>query len=67
MQPQNQGQGVINQQPSGSQNLTAKDIEQIKEMKKWEEIRKQRRAENGIPEPGIKPTLDFVERVSDGV
>jgi hypothetical protein len=55
MQQQNPGQnGVINQQPPSNQNLSAKEIEQIKEMQKWEQIRKQRREENGIPEPGMK-------------
>jgi hypothetical protein len=54
MQQANQGQsGVINKQPSSNQNLSAKEIEQIKEMQKWEQVRKQRREENGIPQPGI--------------
>ena len=60
MQQQNQGQtGVINQQPSSNQNLSAKEIEQIKEMQKWEQIRKQRREENEIPEPGIKALVGY--------
>ena len=45
---------MINQQPSNNQNLSAKELEQIKEMQKWEQIRKQRREENGIPEPGMQ-------------
>jgi hypothetical protein len=60
MQQQNPGQnGVINQQPPSNQNLSAKEIEQIKEMQKWEQIRKQRREENGIPEPGMKRSSNF--------
>jgi hypothetical protein len=55
LQSQNQRQdGVVDQQPTNIQNLTPKEIEQVKEMQKWEQIRKQRRAENGIPEPGKK-------------
>jgi hypothetical protein len=60
MQQQNPGQnGMVNQQPPSNQNLSAHEIEQIKEMQKWEQIRKQRREENGIPEPGMKRSLNI--------
>ena len=57
MQSQQQGQGeVIIQQPRplSYQNLTPKEMEQVKEMQKWEQIRQQRRRENGIADPGME-------------
>jgi hypothetical protein len=62
MLSQQRQDGVITQhsRPSSYQNLTPKEIEQIKEMQKWEQIRRQRRAENGIPEPGMKSLVSAV-------
>jgi hypothetical protein len=44
-------QGVVTQQPV--QNLTPEEMEQLEGMKKWERIRKERRAAAGIPVEGI--------------
>jgi hypothetical protein len=44
-------QGVVTQQPV--QNLTPEEMEQLEGMKKWERIRKERRAAAGMPIEGI--------------
>jgi len=49
MQQQTQSQNVITNQPPRNQELTAEEQAQLVEMRKWEEIRKQRRIEQGIP------------------
>ena len=43
-------QGVVTHQPV--QNLTPEEMEQLEGMKKWERIRKERRAAAGIPVEG---------------
>jgi hypothetical protein len=44
-------QEVVTHQPV--QNLTPEEMEQLEGMKKWERIRKERRAAAGIPVEGI--------------
>jgi len=44
-----QQQNIITSQPPRNQQLTAEEQAQLAEMRKWEEIRKQRRIEQGIP------------------
>jgi hypothetical protein len=47
---QQRPQGVVTHQPV--QNLTPEEMEQLEGMKKWERIRKERRAAAGIPVEG---------------
>ena len=42
----------ISQQPEGKEQLTAKELEQIQEMRKWAQIRKERREAAGLPAEG---------------
>jgi hypothetical protein len=54
----------ISQQPEIKPQLTAKELEQVREMQKWAQIRKQRREAAGLPAEGMNnrsETLDVAK------
>jgi len=55
-------ENLVSQQPQSQAHLTPQELEQLRETKKWAEIRKERRAAAGLPlEDGSLAFSELIE------